>query len=64
VAPDHDVTRSEHAHLLVPAYEKEAGLPILEFLERVRGRGRRRAARVASAWRLGSGDRDDSAWRL
>ena len=35
VAPDHAVCYSEFAHLLRPAYDKEAGMPVRRFLERM-----------------------------
>ncbi len=35
VVPDHPVAFSEYAHLLRPAYDKEAGMPVRRFLERV-----------------------------
>jgi hypothetical protein len=67
VAPDADVARSEYAHLLTPAFAKEDGLPIIEFLERVRGRKEQRRASIVpnrnksphDYWRLGP-----PSWRL
>jgi hypothetical protein len=69
VTPDHEVTRSEFAHLLVPAYAKESGHAVLDFLETTRGRrGQRRASIFPKRnsrqsphdyWRLGP-----PRWRL
>jgi hypothetical protein len=67
VSADHEVCSSEFAPLLTPAYSKEASIPILEFLKRVRGApGRRRAAnRNTPAWRLPDRARtNDRPWRL
>jgi hypothetical protein len=72
VAPDAGVASSEFAHLLTPAYEKEDGHAILEWLERNRGRkqGQRRATTGRGHsphdfWRLDSKDADsDPSWRL
>src|SRR5215207_5714255 len=65
VAVDHEVTRSEFAHLLTPAYEKEAGLRIIEFLERVRGRkGQRRGSILPQRDCLSSWSKGSAPWRL
>jgi hypothetical protein len=67
VSPDHEVCSSEFARLLTPAYSKEASIPILEFLKRVRGgRGQRRATnRHTPAWRLPDrASTNDQSWRL
>jgi hypothetical protein len=69
VAPDADVARSEFAHLLTPAFAKEDGPPVIDFLERVRGRKeqcrpsilpqRNSAKSPHDYWRLGP-----PRWRL
>jgi hypothetical protein len=66
VAPDHPVTQSEYAVHLVPAYDREASWPIVQFLERqLRERSRERRGFVfpkrsrETSWRLGS-----PCWRL
>jgi transcriptional regulator with XRE-family HTH domain len=62
VAPDHEVAKSEHAPLLIPAYQRESGHEILRFLQRTRGQqARPRTRRQASdqRWRVGG-----ESWRL
>jgi hypothetical protein len=68
VAPDHPVTRTEHAVHLVPTYAREASWPIIQFLERqLRERSGERRGRVfpkrsrstSTSWRLGS-----PGWKL
>jgi hypothetical protein len=70
VSVDHPVCRSPHADLLVPAYEKESGHAILQFLEgRKRGQQRRattgRGYSPREHWRIDDKDSDtQSTWRL
>jgi hypothetical protein len=66
VSVDHPVCQSPHADLLVPAYEKESGHAVLEFLERTRGRkGQRRAKSPHDYWKLDRKDPDTRpSWRL
>jgi hypothetical protein len=54
VAPEHPVTSSQHASKLGPAYERERGFDVLRFLERTRGKGRKRhsGGKGREPWRL------------
>ena len=69
VSPDHEVAQSRFARYLTPAYDKEAGLPVLRFLERqLRERSGERRASIFPTRRSGVSRHDywskGSSWRL
>jgi hypothetical protein len=68
VAPDAAIAQSEYARWLVPAYSKEAGLPVLQWLERQlhqRTGGRRcRTTSGRDYWRLSDRPSSSQGWRL